>query len=226
MQTPNQNPCHFIMRILTTISLVCTILAFLGCRSVYYETMERIGIHKREILVDRVEEAQESQEEAKEQFADALEAFRATVDVGGGKLQATYDRLQSEFDDSKDRAEEVSLRIKAVKNVAEALFDEWESELDQYTTDSLRKSSKEQLEITQKEYAKLLRAMQSAESKMSPVLAVFNDQVLYLKHNLNAQAIASIQNEVTNMERDVALLIEDMNRAIAEAEAFVSQLKE
>jgi hypothetical protein len=64
-----------------------------------------------------------------------------------------------------------------------------------------------------------------AEGKMDPILVVFNDQVLFLKHNLNARAIASIQDEVTVMEEEVANLIVDMNAAIAEAESFVKQLK-
>jgi hypothetical protein len=207
--------------------LLCSfsILAW-GCQTVYYDTMERMGIHKREILVDRVEEAQKSQEVAKEQFADALEAFRATVTVEGSKLQETYDQLLKEYDLSVRRANDVRGRIAAVKNVAEALFDEWESELGEFSSDKYRDSSQSQLNQTKQEYEALLAAMNKAEEKMNPILVVFNDQVLFLKHNLNARAITSIQNEVAIMEKEVADLILDMNRAIAEAETFVKQLKE
>ena len=215
-----------VMRDRFCILFIAASLILVGCQSVYYDTMERMGVHKRDILVDRVEEAQESQEEAKEQFANALEAFRATVSVEGGKLQETYDRLKKEYDESVRRANDVRGRITAVKGIAEALFKEWASELDDYTSQSLRDASEEQLDLTEKEYKKLVSAMENAEVKMDPVLAVFNDQVLFLKHNLNARAIASIQKEVTGMEAEVANLIEDMNRAIAEAEAFVKQLKE
>ncbi|MDA0348194.1 MAG: DUF2959 domain-containing protein [Verrucomicrobia bacterium] len=210
----------------SSILLFLVSLLTWGCQTVYYDTMERMGIHKREILVDRVTEAQESQEVAKEQFADALEAFRATVTVEGSKLQETYDRLQKEYDLSVRRANDVRGRIAAVKNVAEALFDEWETELADFSSDKYRESSQAQLTQTRKEYEKLLTAMNKAEEKMNPILVVFNDQVLFLKHNLNARAIASIQSEVTAMEEEVADLIQDMNAAIAEAEAFVKQLKE
>ncbi len=187
--------------------------------------MERMGIHKRDILVDRVEEAQESQEEAKEQFADALEALRATVTVKSSKLQSTYDKLQKEYNNSVMRANDVRGRIAAVKNVAEALFDEWEDELDQFSSDNLRNASANQLKTTKREYQTLVTAMEKAEGKMDTILVVLNDQVLFLKHNLNARAIASIQDEVTVMEEEVANLIVDMNAAIAEAESFVKQLK-
>lgn len=213
------------MRIWTSSILLTLALLSWGCQSVYYDTMERMGIHKRDILVDRVEEAQESQEEAKEQFADALEAFQATVTVDGGELQETYEKLKLQYDYSVRSANDVRGRITAVKGVAEALFDEWESELDQYTNESFRRTSEQQLRSTQKDYEKLVKAMENAESKMSPVLTVFSDQVLFLKHNLNARAIASIRNEVLDLEDDVANLIEEMNQAIAEAEAFINQLQ-
>ena len=213
------------MRIWSSLLLLTVSLFAWGCQTVYYDTMERMGIHKRDILVDRVEEAQESQEEAKEQFADALEAFRATVTVKSSKLQSTYDKLQKEYNNSVMRANDVRGRIAAVKNVAEALFDEWEDELDQFSSDNLRNASANQLKTTKREYKTLVTAMEKAEGKMDPILVVFNDQVLFLKHNLNARAIASIQDEVTVMEEEVANLIVDMNAAIAEAESFVKQLK-
>ena len=111
------------------------------------------------------------------------------------------------------RANDVRGRIAAVKNVAEALFDEWEDELDQFSSDNLRNASANQLKTTKREYQTLVTAMEKAEGKMDPILVVFNDQVLFLKHNLNARAIASIQDEVTVMEEEVANLIVDMNAA-------------
>jgi len=214
------------MRFWSSILLFSVSLLAWGCQTVYYDTLERMGIHKREILVDRVTEAQESQEVAKEQFADALEAFRATVTVEGTLLQETYDQLQKEYDLSVRRANDVRGRIAAVKNVAEALFVEWETELGEFSSDKYRNSSQAQLRQTEKEYETLLAAMNKAEGKMNPILVVFHDQILFLKHNLNARAIASIQNEVAIMEEEIADLIQNMNAAIAEAEAFVNQLKE
>ena len=66
--------------------------------------------------------------------------------------------------------------------------------------------------------------MRKAEQKTEPVLAAFRDQVLFLKHNLNMQAVSSIQQESAIIEQDVAALIRDMETSIAEAEAFVKDL--
>ncbi len=195
-----------------------------GCQTAYYATMEKFGYDKREILVDRVEEARDSQEEAKEQFRSALEHFSAVTGFTGGDLEVKYEKLQSEFDRSEAKANAVKGRIEAVESVAEALFKEWEAELEEYSSPSLRASSQNQLSETRARYTVLVRAMRRAEEKIQPVLTAFRDQVLFLKHNLNAQAIASLQDEVTLIENEVEVLIKQMEASIAEANAFIDQM--
>jgi uncharacterized phage infection (PIP) family protein YhgE len=201
-------------------------LLLLGCQSAYYTTLEKLGYHKRDILVSRVQDARDSQQEAKEQFQSALDKFNSVVQVRGGELQDKYNQLKAELDKSEAQAETVRSRITAVENVAEALFDEWEAELTQYTNDRLRRASARQLAQTRQHYEPLIGAMQRAEAKIEPVLAVFRDQVLFLKHNLNAQAIASLQQELVTVETDVAALVRDMEASIAEADAFLQTMTE
>ncbi|RPI63943.1 MAG: DUF2959 family protein, partial [Lysobacterales bacterium] len=63
-----------------------------SCSSAYYRALETVGIEKRDILVDRVEEARDSQTDAKEQFTSALDRYRSVVNVDGGDLEEIYDR--------------------------------------------------------------------------------------------------------------------------------------
>lgn len=209
------------------ISLAFVLLG--GCQStrdkIYYGTLEKFGVQKREVLVDRVEEAQESQQAAKEEFQNALQAFMSVVDVDGGDLEQIYQRLDGQLKRVEKRAARVNERIDAVVNVAEALFREWEDELDAYESERLRRQSEQTMHRTRELYEDLIVTMRRAESKMDPVLRAFRDQVLYLKHNLNAMAIASIRNEVSGIESEVTELIDEMERAIAEAEAFIAQMK-
>ena len=53
------------------------------------------------------------------------------------------------------------------------------------------------------------------------VLTKFHDYVLFLKHNLNAQAIGSLQGEASKIQIDISKLIADMNESIAQAEKFI-----
>ena len=57
------------------------------------------------------------------------------------------------------------------------------------------------------------------------MLSALKDQVLYMKHNLNAEAIASLTCESLSIEKDIQLLIEGMNKSIADSGQLISQLK-
>lgn len=199
-------------------------LTLMGCSSAYYSTMEKFGYEKRDILVERVEEASAAQDNAKEQFADALEQFRSVVNVEGGELEDTYDRVKAEFDASEQRAQQVSERIASVSKVAADLFEEWNTELDLYSDSKLRQNSARQLNETKRRYERLIVAMRQAEGRMAPVLDVFHDQVLYLKHNLNARAIASLKTELGRIENDVDRLIKAMDDSIEEARSFIDSM--
>jgi len=205
--------------------MVGVAMGFSACKSVYYKTLEAFDVEKRHILVDRVEEAKESQEEAKEQFADALEAFLAVSGYDGGELQEQYERLKDAFEDSEDRAAAVTDRIDSVDSVARDLFKEWEEELDVYQNVEYRRLSEKSLRETRARYGIMLRRMRQAEERMEPVLSVFRDQVLFLKHNLNARAIDSLSETSSVLQSEVSALIEDMNRSIEEAVAFIDTIR-
>lgn len=196
-----------------------------GCRSAYYSVWEKLGWAKRDILVDRVKDAREDQEAAKEQFKTALQKFQELTNFKGGDLEAMYKKLDKEYLECEERAEDVRTRISKVDTVAQDLFKEWEKELGEYDNDELRRDSESKLRDTKSRYNQMYSAMKKAEGKMEPVLKTFKTQVLYLKHNLNAQAIASLQTQVAGIQTDVDRLIEDMERSIKEADGFINQIK-
>ncbi len=202
---------------------VCSVIFFTGgCQSVYYGAMEKIGYHKRDLMVSNVEKARDAQQDAKEQFKSALERFTKTLNISGGELQEKYDVLNAEYEESTAKAQRVRDRIASVEDVSTALFEEWENELKEYSSDSLRRNSQKKLNHTRTQYAQLIKAMKRAESTMDPVLATFKDQVLFLKHNLNAQTIASLKSELSTVETNVASLIKEMESSIKEADSFIS----
>lgn len=197
-----------------------------GCASTGIAVRESLGQAKREQLVDRVQEARGEQTEAKEQFSSTLEEFQALTEHDGGSLEKLYKRLDRELDRSTDQAGDVSKKIRDVERVAEALFREWEGELSQYASADLRRTAERQLEDSKDRYSDMLAAMKRAEASMEPVLTALNDQVLFLKHNLNASAIASLESSVLpRLEADIARLISEMEASIAEADAFISSMQ-
>ena len=209
---------------LSLLFLTC-LLGFTGCSSVYYDAMEKVGIPKRKILVDRVGEARESQQEAKQQFSSALAQFLAVAKVPPSELQATYEKLDGEFKRSESRAKDVRDRIAAIDSVATALFDEWHAELSQYKSPALRTQSERQLATTKSRYAALLRVMEQPSAGMDPVLDAFRDQVLFLKHNLNAQAVASLNVSSRDLQQDISRLVADMEQSFREADSFIASMQ-
>ena len=210
---------------LRTLFLLSTLLFLGSCSTAYYSAMEQLGVHKRDILVDRVEEARDSQEEAKVQFSSALEQFSTLLNFDGGDLQQTYETLEGEFEQSESRAGDVSDRIRAVESVSADLFSEWEEELGLFTNQELRRSSENSLRETRVRYQQLISAMHAAETKMDPVINAFRDQVLFLKHNLNSRAIASLRSELVTIEGDISQLIIDMEASIAESNRFLTEME-
>ena len=205
--------------------LVCSQMLLLGCASAYYDALESIGVHKRDIFVDRIEESLEVRKEGQAQFESALEQFKTTVDFDGGGLEKAYNLFNDEYEESEEAANAISEHISAVESVADALFEEWSDELDLYTSPSLRRARERQYKSTQKKYQRLLASMRRVEESMQPVLATMRDNVLFLKLNLNARAIDTLKGELGSINRDMSKLVKNVQRSIAEAEAFITTLK-
>ena len=196
-----------------------------GCDTAYLATMEKMGYAKRDILSSRVKSARDAQEDAKKEIQTTLEQFGKVVSYEGGDLEATYKKLNGELENSEDSAKAVRKKIADVESVADALFSEWERELSQYSSADLRRKSQTKLTQTRSRYKDMLAAMNRAEQRIEPVLRPLRDQVLYLKHNLNARALSAIKGELVKVDAQVDQLVKDMNRSIAEADKFIQSME-
>lgn len=205
--------------------MLIIILSLTACQSAYYATMEKIGVHKRDIMVDRVESASQAQQEARDQFTSALDALQNVTKFKGGQLEEIYNEINDEYEQSNAAVENVSSRINAVKDVSDALFEEWQDELSLYSNSKLRKESEKKLKATQYRYGQMLKAMEKAQSQMQPVLNTLRDNTLYLKHNLNAAAIDALKSEFSDLKLHINIAIKNMQNAINESNRFLETLK-
>lgn len=213
------------MKRLITSGLIAASLLLSGCQSAYYGAMEKVGYHKRDIMVDRVKDAKESQVDAQKEFSSALEEMQALLNHDGGNLEKAYNKAKDEYESAQSAADNVSNRIKKVEDVAEALFDEWQDEIGEISKASLRRNSEAKLKETRRAYEQLIKSMHRAESKMPPILTAMKDNMLYLKHNLNAQAIGAIKGEFASLQTDISGLIKEMNKSINESNKFIESLE-
>jgi len=213
-----------VPRLGLVLLLAGSALALPACDSLYYKTMKKFGMEKRDILVKRVREAREAQQEGKEEFRSALDRFKLVVETDGGTLEDKYDDLNKQLERSEDRAREIHDKVKSVKDVAADLFKEWEKELDQYSDRALRAESERELRETKRRAQAVIAAMEKAEKRVGPVLEPLRDRVLFLKHNLNASAIGALDKELVALRTNVDALVVELESSIAEAESFIAQM--
>ena len=213
------------MKLRGFVGIITLTLLATGCRSAYYSTYEKFGVYKRDLLKRNVEAARDGEKAAGEQFKDALTRLQELYGFKGGDLEKTYRTLQRDYDRSVERANEVHKRVKEVETVANDLFTEWEKEIKEISSEKLRDDSRKKLRETRSRYDEMYAALKRAEKSMDPVLTRFHDQVLYLKHNLNAAAIASLKGESTEIQAEISRLLQDMNQAVAQADQFIGTLK-
>ncbi|PKN29001.1 MAG: DUF2959 domain-containing protein [Deltaproteobacteria bacterium HGW-Deltaproteobacteria-21] len=208
------------------IVIACLYMCLItACQTTYYAAWEKLGKEKRHLLRDNVEKARSEQQEAAEQFKDALTRMKEMYGFKGGELEEVYNKIKADYEESEEQATAVRKRIGNVQQIAGDLFKEWEAEIQQISDQGLREKSRASLKTSRQNYSRLERAMKRAEASMTPVLKRHQDQVLYLKHNLNAQAIGSLKQEVGAIEADVQKLILEMEKSIKEADLFLKSFE-
>ena len=224
LRQPAQRFSTFFGR-LRPLALLAAVLVASGCATVEYAALEKVGIHKRDILVDRVEDARDAQTDTREKLVSAYTELSALIGHDGGELEDRYERLSEEVTRSENATENLDDKLGAIDRVSNDLFAEWERELAEYTSDTLREDQRRRLGIARRQYAGMRARMQDARDRVDPVMAVLKDNVLFLKHSLNAQALAALRGQAATLEGQVDVLIRDMQRAIDEADAFIANMR-
>ncbi len=212
---------HLNLRMRARVLLLILLAIVPSCRSTYYAMWESVGKEKRHLLKDEVTAAREDQAQASQEFKDALTRIKELTGFEGGELENAYRGLKGDFEDCRHRAAVIDDRIANVEQIAADLFLEWEGEIGQMTNANFRSKSRQSLARTRERYKRLHASMVRARGRMDPVLTRLNDYVLYLKHNLNAQAVGALGAEMAAIQSDVDVLIRDIERSIKDADAFL-----
>jgi len=205
----------------------CTLLSIFlvtGCSSVYYKTMQKLGKEKRDILVQRVKDTKKDQEETKEQLKTTMEKFQELTGFQGGDLEKSYKKLNDEYERAAGQANKLHERIKSIDQVSNDLFSEWQKEINEMRNSQLKSRSTAMLRDAKDRQANYMKAMRKTEDQMTPVVAAFHDQVLFLKHNLNARAIGSLKGTSAKINTDVAALIKSIDSSMQEADKLIASL--
>jgi len=212
------------MKRLLALCFAGALLMLSGCTSAYYEVMQKLGKEKRDILVQRIKDAKKDQEQTKEKLQTTMESFQELTGFQGGDLEKSYKKLNGEYESAEGQANKLRDKIKSIDQVSGDLFSEWQKEIDEMHNRQLKDRSETMLRDAKTRQAAYMRAMHATEEKMAPVLGAFHDQVLFLKHNLNARAIGSLKATSAKINGDVDSLIKSMDGSMAEADRLIATL--
>ncbi|HTH52981.1 MAG TPA: DUF2959 family protein [Edaphobacter sp.] len=200
------------------------VLTAAGCTRTYYKTMAAFGKEKRDILVSRVKDSKKEQQQAKEQIKSTMDSFKELTGFQGGDLEKNYKKLNGEYEKAEDSAKKLHDRIDSIDKVSSDLFKEWQKEIDGMNNRKLKQQSADMLRQSRLKEANYLKSMRQTEARMTPVLSAFHDQVIFLKHNLNARAIGSLKGTSAKMATDVDVLLVSLDGSMSQADALIQSL--
>ena len=153
-----------------------------------------------------------------------METFQELTGFKGGDLEKSYKKLNSEYEKADDQANKLRDRIKSIDQVSNDLFSEWQKEIDSMGNANLKNRSAGMLRDAKDRQAVYMKAMRRTEGQMTPVLTAFRDQVLFLKHNLNARAIGSLKGTAASINTDVTAVMKSIDSSMQEADKLIASL--
>jgi hypothetical protein len=186
--------------------------------------MQTLGKEKRDILIGRVKDAKKDQQQTKEQIKTTMQSFEELTGFQGGSLEKNYKRLNSDYESADAQARKLHEKVDSIDQVSKDLFKEWQTEINEMGNAKLKTQSAVMLRNAKTRQAEYMRSMHRTEDQITPVLAAFHDQVLYLKHNLNARAIGSLKGTSASINTDVADLMQSIDGSMQEADRLISSL--
>ncbi len=209
-----------VTKSLITISVTSLFLFTTSCEPRSYRIWEFLGWEKREILSSEVENVGENQKEIKEDFQSIYERIKTEYDYERDEIDDLYDQLKSDYEKAKNKADRIKASSKKIRQIAKALFAEWEEEAMAISNKNYRKDSLVKLRQAQARFKHLSASLHRSESQLDRVLVQLNDQVLYLKHNLNAKSLALFESEIKLVKNEIDELIKAIEKTIQYSQTF------
>ena len=187
--------------------------ALTSCQAMYFTTMEKFGVEKRDILLERVEDAHDALKVAEVRFDASLTTFREIVKGEESTLTANFERFSDAYDKAESAAADFHERVADVQVVANLMFEEWKRESGEILDNELRRASRENYTKATTRYERTLRGFRRVEARMDPMLTKFRDHVLYLKLNLHPAALGTLRDN----EGDIIAAMEELEDLMEKA---------
>ena len=112
-----------------------------------------------------------------------------------------------------------------MENEAHRFFAKWMESLDEISSESLRERSQARLNETRVRYGEILAEGRGASAMFEPVMGGLRDQVIFLGHDLNPSAIASLKPDAEKLNAQAESLLSGIERTQSKISDYIASLK-
>ena len=200
-----------------------------SCRSSgYSSSLNLSGSENREQLAQSVRRTVESQIETKNEFVDAFHRLEALGTPLPPEAETDVEELYVALQDQVDRCvrsfNETKREIETLEREGAELFQGWNAELEQFTSQGLRARSEARMNDARRRLEALLGRLWNGQDQMEGLLLSFHDYVLFFNHNLSAPSLATLEGENEALEEAVQSLETLLDGTLQDGQSFVDYL--
>lgn len=200
------------------IFIAAAFVLFSACSS----TSPRQGLDEIGGLSARIEQVRGDAELAKQKVDAAVKSLQslAHADFKGDAAGAFVDFVTA-ADASTAQAEALHGSVAKMKEEAAPLFKKWEEGLAQFSSEEMRKHSKERQQKTRERFDSIVSTAEAAQVACDALNVRLHDHVAYLRYDFNPAALALIANEVNSLTQSAAQLSSQLTACQDAAKAYV-----
>jgi hypothetical protein len=183
------------------------------------------GVKQTERLIKASGNTVKAIGETKVQLMKTMDVYNALMADDATDRKKLYKSVQKEMDNTEKRRMKITEEAAKMKSEADTLFAQWAESAAAIENPDLRKRSEDRLEATKASYAEIEAVGQKAADLYPPFMKDLQDQITYLGHDLNAEAVASLKPEVAKLNEKAQALVRSLDDTIGTANQKISALR-
>lgn len=180
---------------------------------------------KVEELVTWVERMHVECELSRQAVAAAYARLRtlAAADFRNEDVVTAYARYVQAIDAAEQQAKAFGATVGPVKAAGVPVFTQWQQDVNQIESETLRQKSQMRLAVTRERYDAILTVAEPAQQEFTALVRSLRDIALFLGHDMNTQALMDIQDDARAIATATEALDRKLEQSLRAARSYVDQ---
>jgi hypothetical protein len=183
------------------------------------------GVKQVERLVKASGDTVKAIGETKVQLMKTMEVYNSLFADEATDRRKIYNQIQKEMENTDRRRARISEEAAKMNAEADTLFKGWADSTAAIENPDLRERSEERLNATRASYGEIGTVGQKAADLYAPFMKALQDQITYLGHDLNPEAVASLKPDAEKLNERSDKLIQSIDDTIATANKNIGALR-